>query len=60
MQVNIQLAAQVSIQRHIISRLTTAFKIEKSKRKRGKTLNLVGEKDNGPQFSSPESIVHAL
>ena len=59
MQANIQLAAQVSIQRHIISGLTTAFKIEKSKRKRGKALNLVGEEDNGPQFFSPERIARA-
>jgi hypothetical protein len=36
MQVNIQLAAQVSIQRHIISSLTKAFKTEKSKQKKGK------------------------
>ena len=59
MQANIQLAVQVSIQRHIISDLTTAFKIEKPKRKRGKALNLVGEEDNGPQFFCPERIACA-
>ena len=59
MQANIQLAAQVSIQRHIISGLTKAFKIEKSKQKRGKALNLVGEEDNGLQFYSPERIARA-
>jgi hypothetical protein len=59
MQANIQLAAQVSIQRYIISSLTKAFKIEKSKRKRGKALNLVGEEDNGPQFYSLERIARA-
>jgi hypothetical protein len=51
-QANIQLATQISIQHHIISGLTTAFKIEKSKQKRGKVLNLVGEEENGPQFFS--------
>ncbi len=59
MQANIQLAAQVSIQRHIIQGLTGALKLEKKKRRRGKALNLVGEQDSGPQFYSPGRITRA-
>jgi hypothetical protein len=59
MQANIQLAAQVSIQQHIIKGLTRALKLEKKKRQRGKALNLVGEEDSGPQFYSLGRIRHA-
>jgi hypothetical protein len=49
-----KLAAQHSINEHIINGLQEAFKIEKKKRARGKRLNLIGlEDDSGPQFFSP-------
>jgi hypothetical protein len=52
-----KLAAQHSIDEHIINGLQEAFKIEKKKRARGKRLNLIGqEDDNGPQFFSPSAI----
>jgi hypothetical protein len=55
-QANIDLAAQVAIQKHIISGLKEAIQIEKKKRQRGKKLNLLGEEDCGPQFFSPRRI----
>ena len=57
---NIHLAAQVSIQNHIITGLREAFQIEKRKRRKGKRLNLLGENDVGPQFYSPSQIKAAL
>jgi hypothetical protein len=52
-----KLAAQHSIDTHIINGLQEAFKIEKKKRARGKRLNLIGlEDDSGPQFFSPSQI----
>ena len=59
LKANIQLAAQVAIQTHIIKDLNQAFKLEKKKRQRGKALNLVGEEDSGPQFFSPGCIQRA-
>jgi hypothetical protein len=53
---NIHLAAQVSIQTHIITRLWEAFQIEKKKRRKAKQLNLLGEDDVRPQFYSPARI----
>jgi hypothetical protein len=50
---NTRLAAQHSIDKHTITGLITALKHEKTKRCRGKGLNLAGEEDNGPQFYSP-------
>jgi hypothetical protein len=43
-----QLAAQDSINKHIINGLQQSLQIEKRKRKKGKRLNLLGEEDNGP------------
>jgi hypothetical protein len=56
----VALAAQVSINQHIINSLYTAFKIERQKRKKGKKLNLVREDDIGPQFYSPDRVRRAL
>jgi hypothetical protein len=57
---NIQLAAQVAIQQHIIAGLQATLKLEKQRRKKGKALNLVGESGSGPQFYSPSRINRAL
>src|SRR5450432_1396398 len=52
-----KLAAQHSIDEHIINGLQEAFQIEKKKRARGKRLNLVGQEgDSGPHFFSPSQI----
>ncbi|KAI9681739.1 MAG: hypothetical protein M1829_000484 [Trizodia sp. TS-e1964] len=56
---NERLAAENSINIHIIKGLTAALQNEKKKRKRGKRLNLVGEEDSGPQFFSPGRITAA-
>ena len=55
-----QLAAQVSIDNHIIKGLQQTIQIEKSKRKKGKRLNLVGKEDSGPQFFTPARVKAAL
>jgi hypothetical protein len=55
-----QLAAQDSINKHIINGLQQSLQIEKRKRKKGKRLNLLGEEDNGPQFFTPERVRAAL
>ena len=57
---NVALAAQVSIDQHIINGLHAALKLERQKRKKGKKLNLVGEDDIGPQFYSPDRVRRAL
>ena len=57
---NVALAAQVSIDQHIINGLHAALKMERQKRKKGKKLNLVGEDDIGPQFYSPDRVRRAL
>jgi hypothetical protein len=57
---NMALAAQVSINQHIINSLHAALKLERQKRKKGKKLNLVGEDDIGPQFYSPNRVRRAL
>ena len=49
---NERLAAQDSIKKHVIKGLCNAFQDKKKRRKRGKHLNLLGEEDSGPQFSS--------
>jgi hypothetical protein len=56
LKANIHLAAQQDINNHIINGLRNTIRIEKSKRKRGKRLNLLGEEDSGPQFFSPARI----
>jgi hypothetical protein len=53
---NVRLAAQHSVDSHVIQGLFQALQLEKKKRQRGKRLNLVGEEDNGPQFYSPARI----
>ena len=45
---NVALAAQVSIDQHIINGLHAALKLERQKRKKGRKLNLVREEDIGP------------
>jgi hypothetical protein len=57
---NIALAAQVSINQHIINGLYAALKMERQKRKKGKKLNLVGEDNIRPQFYSLDRVKHAL
>jgi DDE superfamily endonuclease len=53
---NLHLAAQQSINLHIISGLTNALRFERKRRKRGRKLNLLGTNDNGPQFWSPNTV----
>ena len=53
---NERLAADHSIDQHIIKGLCEALKNEKKRRKRGKRLNLLGEENNGPQFFSPARV----
>jgi hypothetical protein len=45
---NKRLAAQYSIDQHVVRGLTTALQDKKKRRKRGKRLNLLGEEDSGP------------
>jgi hypothetical protein len=45
---NIQLAAQVAIQQHIIASLQATLKLKKQKRKKGKALNLVSKSGSKP------------
>jgi hypothetical protein len=52
-----RLAAQHSIDNHIINGLREAFQIEKKKRQKSRRLNLIGkEDDGGPQFFSPSQV----
>lgn len=53
---NSRLAAQHSIDQHMMNGLIDALKNEKKRRKRGKRLNLLGEEDSGPQFFSPARV----
>jgi multidrug efflux pump subunit AcrA (membrane-fusion protein) len=53
---NERLAAQHSIDQHVVRGLTTALQDEKKRRKRGKRLNLLEEEDSGPQLFSPARI----
>jgi hypothetical protein len=57
---NVALAAQVSIDQHIINGLHAALKLEHQKHKKDKKLNLVREDNIGPQFYSPNQVRHAL
>jgi hypothetical protein len=52
MNANIQLAAQQSINEHMISGLEYILAIEKKKQTRGKKLNLIGKQDSKAQFWS--------
>lgn len=56
---NLRLAAQNSIDKHTILGLIEALKKEKTKRSRGKRLNLCREEDKGPQFYSPSRVLRA-
>lgn len=49
---NERLAAEHSISQHIIQGLTEALKMKKKRRKRDVRLNLIGEKEERPQFFS--------
>jgi len=55
-----KLAAQDSIHRHMIKGLQQSLQIEKTKRKRGKRLNLLGQEETGPQFFTPDRVKAAL
>ena len=56
---NERLAANRSIDQHVIRVLCEALKEEKKRRKRGKRLILLGEEDTGPQFFSPGRVAAA-
>jgi hypothetical protein len=53
---NLHLAAEQSINTHIISGLSEALRLERKRRKRGRQLNLLGKDDHGPQFWSPTQV----
>jgi hypothetical protein len=53
---NLHLAAQQSINMHIISGLSEALRLERKRRKKGRKLNLQGKDDHGPQFWSPTQV----
>jgi hypothetical protein len=56
----LRLAAKYEIQSHGNRGLKIAICEEKKRRKRGKRMNLLGEKEtNGPQFFSPERVLAA-
>ena len=55
-RINKRLAAQHSIDQHVVKGLVTALKDEKKRRIRNKRLNLLGEEDSGPQFFNPARI----
>ena len=52
LRVNERLAAEHSIDQHVIRGLMEALKHEKKRRRRGKRLNLLGQEESGPQFFS--------
>ena len=56
LHVNEQLAAEHSIDQHLIHGLIDALKQEKKRRKRGVRLNLIEEKEEGAQFFSPSKV----
>lgn len=56
LRANERLAAEHSIDQHVIKGLNLALKAEKKRRQRGKRLNLLGEEDSGPQFYSPSKV----
>ena len=56
LRANEKLAALHSIDQHVIEGLQMAIREEKRRRARGKRLNLVGEKEAGPQFWSPSKV----
>ena len=56
---NERLAANRSIDQHVIRGLCEALKEEKKRQKRSKRLNLLGKEDSGPQFFSPGRVAAA-
>lgn len=56
LQASEKLAAKMDILEFENKRLIGALKIEKQKRNRGKKLNLLGQKNNGPQLFSPSRV----
>lgn len=56
LRANERLAAQHSIDQHVVNGLINTLRNEKKRRQRGKRLNLVGEEDSGPQFFSPSRV----
>ena len=56
LRANERLAADHSIDQHIIRGLNSALRNEKKRRQRGKRLNLLGDGDSGPQFFSPSKV----
>jgi hypothetical protein len=55
-----KLSAQASINQHIIRNLRYTLQTERTKRKKSKRLNLVGEESNRPQFFSLVRINTAI
>lgn len=51
-----KLAAKVDVLEFEIKGLIGALKVEKQKRNRGKRLNLLSKKDNGPELFSPSRV----
>lgn len=56
LRANERLAAERSIDQHIIRGFTISLREEKKRRQRGKRLNLLGVEDSGPQFFSPSKV----
>ena len=50
------LAAEHALDQYVINRLLEAFKYERKRRRWGKRLNLLREKDSKPQFFSPAKV----
>ena len=60
LQSQIQLCIQYKIDIHIHTGLQLALKTKKERRKRRKRLNLIGEKDSGPQLFTAAKVQKAL
>ena len=56
LRANERLAAEHSINQHVVKGLIEALRQEKKRRNKGKRLNLLGEEDSGPQFFSPARV----
>jgi hypothetical protein len=51
-----KLSAMLEVERHINKGLHKALHLEKSRQKREKRLNLLGEEAGGPVFFSPSKV----
>jgi DDE superfamily endonuclease len=60
LRANEVLAAQHSVDQHVVKGLQQALNNEKRRRNRGKRLNLIGEEASGAQFFSPKRVEAAL